>query len=220
MVVRGRYNNEDDLGEPSTNGHTESPFPYDIISEPTTRDGQSNGGHAYPVDKKMTRQHGYTARSGAVVYTPLVSSLSSSNPSSRLPQGPSSFSPSVRVSNQVRQTVRTLVRNLVLNSESPDLLDSCANACRTYHLNLSHLLQESFIEGYSPIYWAIVKGRNALLPPLLIHAAPVSQSTKSEMRLACLVTANQQLFQSLRCRRGSVRSELTPLSRSCGRSMS
>ncbi|KAH0825820.1 hypothetical protein J3R83DRAFT_8827, partial [Lanmaoa asiatica] len=121
---------------------------------------------------------------------------------------------SSRTSKQVRQTVLALIRDLVLNAESPNLLGSCSDACRTYGLDLSALLQEPSIEHHSAIYWAILNRRDTLLPSLLVHAAPLSQSTISDIRLACLATSNQHLFQSLRCQREPFTKQMTPLSTS------
>ena len=125
-----------------------------------------------------------------------------------------------RTSKQARQTVLTLIRDLILNTESPNLLDSCANACSTYYLDLSALLQEQSIEHHSAIYWAILNCRDALLASLLIHAAPLSQSTLSEIHLACLVTTNQHLLQSLRCQHEPFTKQMTPLSTSPSRQCS
>ncbi|KAF8551534.1 hypothetical protein OG21DRAFT_1512617 [Imleria badia] len=208
MVILDKYH-DDDLVEPSAN--TDAPPSYETIS--AAHGEQPN---SYPVDEKSSAFP--TSRPGSS--TPSTSGNTSrplstqSNPSSWLSM--LSFSSS-RTAKQVRQTVLTLIRDLVLNAESPHiLLDSCANACRTYHLDLSALLQERSIEHHSAIYWAILNRRDALLPSLLVHAAPLLQGTLSEIRLACLATANQELFQSLRCPRESMIKGMTPLSTSPG----
>ncbi|KAH7919798.1 hypothetical protein BV22DRAFT_1022361 [Leucogyrophana mollusca] len=115
---------------------------------------------------------------------------------------------SSRTSKQVRQTVLSLVRDLVVSptpSASSDILDSCADACAANQLDLSTLLQEPSIEDHTPMYWAIVNRRDEgeVLASLLLHTrtAPLSAATLSDIRLACLVTSNQKLFHALRTHR-------------------
>lgn len=217
MVILRKYHDED---ESSANDDTDAPPSYETISPP--HGGQPNTGSAYPLDEKLRRQSAFPSSPSSATPSSAESGTSSSRPVSRHSQpNPSSwlsllsFTAS-RTSKQVRQTVLTLIRDLVLNAESPNLLDSCANACHTYHLDLSALLQEPSIEHHSAIYWAILNRRDALLSSLLVHAYPLSQSTISEIRLACLVTANQHLFQSLRCQREPFTKQMTPLSTSPG----
>lgn len=212
MVVLDKYHDEDELAEPSTNGHTDAPPSYETIST-----AYPNNGPAYPVDEKLPRQSTVLApRNSSIPNGARVSLGGHPQP------GPSSWLPrlsftSSRTSKQVQQTVLALIRDLVLNAESPNLLGSCSDACRTYGLDLSALLQEPSIEHHSAIYWAILNRRDALLPSLLVHAAPLSQSTISDIRLACLTSSNQHLFQSLRCQREPFAKQMTPLSTSPGR---
>lgn len=219
MVILDKYHDEDELMEPSAN--TDAPPSYETIT--TAHGRQPNNGPAHFVDEKLPRQSAFptTPRSSSSIPSDArvgtsrpVSRVSQSNPSSWLSM--LSFTSS-RTSKQVRQTVLALIRDLVLNVESPDLINSCADACRTYSLDLSALLQEPFIEHHSAIYWGILNRRDTLLPSLLVHAAPLSQSTISDIRLACLATSNQHLFQSLRCQREPFTKQMTPLSTSPGR---
>lgn len=124
-----------------------------------------------------------------------------------------SFSTS-RTTSEVRNTVHGLVRDLVrernMNSAaSRGILESCAHACSEYAISLPSLLQEMFIEDHTPLYWAIVKrplddrGRVSepgadLLETLLKFSRPLTPSTISDVRLACLITSDQSLFQRLR----------------------
>lgn len=106
------------------------------------------------------------------------------------------------------------------------ILNSCVAACNSCGISLSEILQERSVEGHTPLYWAIVKrprnhrsstGTNgdsdsdddgalsssgndadALLRLLLLHTAPLNASTVSELRLACLVAADNTLLQRLR----------------------
>ena len=125
-----------------------------------------------------------------------------------------------RNSPEVRQTVQGLVRGLVRQPrpspsyEALGVLESCAAACANYNLSLSSLLQEPFIEGHTPLYWAIIKrppetptadqdDSDGLAIPdflttLISFADPLTPETKSEIRLACLLTSDQALFQRLR----------------------
>ncbi|KAJ7654448.1 hypothetical protein DFH06DRAFT_1282352 [Mycena polygramma] len=119
-------------------------------------------------------------------------------------------SPTVR---QVRTTVLGLVRDLVKLQPGDhsvvaiSILKSCADACATNGLSISTILQEKSVEDHTPLYWAIVK-RPAessepqegadLLTTLLSLSTPLTAATMSDVRLACLLTSDQALFQRLR----------------------
>lgn len=124
-------------------------------------------------------------------------------------------SSSSRTLNEVRTTVLGLVRDLVQehSSGSPaalGILSSCAEACSSHTISLCAILQEKFIESHSPLYWAIVKRSKPNSPPqdqpeepdlvgaLISHSAPLNEDTISELRLACLATSDQSMFQRLR----------------------
>ncbi|KAJ8074592.1 hypothetical protein PM082_015495 [Marasmius tenuissimus] len=68
----------------------------------------------------------------------------------------------------------------------------------------SPLLQEKSIEDHTPIYWAIVNRNKKLelepdlLMSLMAYAGPLEPATISKIRLACLITSDQALFQRLR----------------------
>jgi len=106
--------------------------------------------------------------------------------------------------------VRDIVRQQYVNSPaSLGILESCAEACTAHSLSLPSLLQEKFIEGHTPLYWAIIKrppDSDAdestqvpdLLTALLSFSTPLNPETVSEIRLACLLTSDQLLFQRLR----------------------
>ncbi|KAJ6581604.1 hypothetical protein B0H19DRAFT_1018567 [Mycena capillaripes] len=141
-----------------------------------------------------------------------IASSSSSGLKSPPVVSPSWFnfaSPTVR---QVRATVLGLVRDLVkLQPEDHSvvaisILKSCADACATNGLSISTILQEKSVEGHTPLYWAIVKrpAESAeqegtdLLTTLLSLSTPLTEATMSDVRLACLLTSDQALFQRLR----------------------
>ncbi|KAG0701144.1 hypothetical protein DFH29DRAFT_578028 [Suillus ampliporus] len=104
-----------------------------------------------------------------------------SGPSSWLSLLPFSSS---RTTKQVRQSVLTLIHDLVVPppassinlstnalqstlADPHEILASCARSCSARNLSLSTLLQEPAIAGHTPIYWAIVNYRPSLLDALL-----------------------------------------------------
>ncbi|KAH9949313.1 hypothetical protein B0H21DRAFT_820304 [Amylocystis lapponica] len=116
------------------------------------------------------------------------------------------FGPSARTTREIKATVLALVRDLVKQpdlSGAPSILHSCAEACHAHGLSFPALLQEPAMEGHSPIYWAVIKraadadGQD-LVAALLALAAPLSEDSLSEIRLACLQNSDNTLFQRLR----------------------
>ncbi|KAF9555361.1 hypothetical protein CPC08DRAFT_642960 [Agrocybe pediades] len=116
-----------------------------------------------------------------------------------------------RTAREVRNTVLGLMRDLIQEHNTPaaaGILQSCADACASRDISLSSILQEKAIENHTPLYWAIVKrppderqdGVDGvdLLTALISYATPLTQQTIAEVRLACLVTSDQALFQRLR----------------------
>ncbi|KAK0236265.1 hypothetical protein EDD85DRAFT_635775 [Armillaria nabsnona] len=123
---------------------------------------------------------------------------------------------SSRSSRETKSTITSLIQDLVRPPNSSlacnEILSSCAEACASYSRSLSSILQEKFCEGHTPLYWAIInKPRQTeeeseeLLSALLRYSVPLTPTTISELRLACLVTSDQNLFRHLR-------RELKPLS--------
>ncbi|KAI0785746.1 hypothetical protein C8Q75DRAFT_722319 [Abortiporus biennis] len=119
------------------------------------------------------------------------------------------FGQASRAAKEVKTTVLGLIRDIVKlpdTSAAMLLLESCEDACRTHNIAFSAVLQEKSIEGYSPIYWSIIKRASEphndddpdLVSTLLALAEPLSDATISEIRLACLDTSDQTLFQRLR----------------------
>ncbi|KAJ7057958.1 hypothetical protein C8F01DRAFT_1027363 [Mycena amicta] len=125
-----------------------------------------------------------------------------------------------RAAQEVRKTVTGLLHDLVRNQSIDSnescvgILDSCSEACAQNGINMPNLLQQAYIQGHTPLYWAIVKrpadpseahrpSSEAELPPLvralLAYSAPLTSATVTEIRLACLHTCDQWLFQCLRC---------------------
>ncbi|TFY79126.1 hypothetical protein EWM64_g4887 [Hericium alpestre] len=125
-----------------------------------------------------------------------------------------------KTAKQVRTTVQGLVRDLVKqppSSEFASVLTSCDDACVGQGLSLASILQEPFIEGHLPIYWAIIKRpadptkanvqipnaeleEDALVMALLESSSPLSATTIAEVRHACVVNSDHALFQRTRYR--------------------
>ncbi|KAJ7271006.1 hypothetical protein C8J57DRAFT_1320408 [Mycena rebaudengoi] len=121
-----------------------------------------------------------------------------------------------RISQDVRKTVSGLIHDLVRNQTLSDtnascvgILDSCREVCAANSISLSSLLQEPYIEGHCPVYWAIVNRptdgsdpASLEIPPLvqalLAYSAPLAKSNIKDIRLACRHKGDQRLFQSLR----------------------
>ncbi|KAJ6578878.1 hypothetical protein DFH09DRAFT_349219 [Mycena vulgaris] len=122
-----------------------------------------------------------------------------------------------RVVQGLRKTVTGLIRDLVrdqtidANAACGGILESCSEVCGAHGINISAVLQESYIEGRTPLYWAIVNrpadeagsaSSTFEVPPLiralLTYSAPLEVATRQEIRLACLHIADQWLFQALR----------------------
>ncbi|KZT72345.1 hypothetical protein DAEQUDRAFT_664466 [Daedalea quercina L-15889] len=117
-----------------------------------------------------------------------------------------------RAAADVKATIIGLLRELIKRGESGpparSMLVSCNDVCRAYSLPLSSILQERCIEGHSALYWAVMKRPKAVelrtdqptdvLGAFLTFAAPLSPAAISDVRLACLQTADQPLFQQLR----------------------
>ena len=172
-----------------------------------------------------TRNEKSSSSSSSSPPPPAVSPKSPKSPtslgsSSGKRNGPAwyNFGPSARAVREVRTTLLGLLRDLVKQNDAGGalgVLESCADACHTYDLSLSSLLQEQSVEGHTPLYWAIINRpahpphpRDAgaaetepgpdLVSALLAHAAPLSDATVDEIRLACLHTSDHTFFQTLR----------------------
>ena len=135
----------------------------------------------------------------------------------------SSASSSSKTPHEVRSTVLGLVRDLVQDHSSGSpaalgILQSCADACTSHSVSFSAILQEKFIENHTPLYWAIVKRINGpseedegggggggglemkddLVTALLSHISPLDPDTILDLRMACMATSDQAMFQRLR----------------------
>ncbi|PPQ94817.1 hypothetical protein CVT25_007454 [Psilocybe cyanescens] len=192
---------------------TDAPPSYDTLSAgPSSQDNKYNLVHLSPSTSS------YPPNSPPPV--PPKSPASPASPSTNA-KGKAravnwfAFATEARTRSEVRNTVLGLVKDLIqehiTNSEAATgILQSCAEACATHSLSLSSILQEKSIENHTPLYWAIVKRPPDehqekedmqcpdLLTALISYATPLNQATVAEVRLACLATSDQALFQRLR----------------------
>lgn len=106
--------------------------------------------------------------------------------------------------------VETIIENLLQgklpsDEERTSTLSECAQACEKEGLDLSTVLQEMSIEGYTPIYWAIVNrpsggsdvSPDSLVLGLLNVCRPLSPATLANIRIACMAASDNALLQRL-----------------------
>lgn len=113
-----------------------------------------------------------------------------------------------RATKEVKETVINLIRDVVKvpDAAAISVLRDCEEACASHNLSISTILQEKTIEGHSALYWAIIKRPRdlpggagmELVEAMLAKAAPLNVTTVSDIRLACLQTSDEVLFQRLR----------------------
>ncbi|KAI0048624.1 hypothetical protein FA95DRAFT_1025406 [Auriscalpium vulgare] len=131
-----------------------------------------------------------------------------------------------KTAKQVRSTTQSLLRDL-LTQQTPSteaqctaVLASCAEACEANSLSLANILQDPFIEGHLPVYWAILKRpatpkktdhtsrphaeleaeADALTMAILAASLPLTAASIAETRHACLIASNHGLFMRIRTR--------------------
>lgn len=111
-----------------------------------------------------------------------------------------------------KEYVETIIENLLQgklpsDEERTSTLSECAQACEKEGLDLSTVLQEMSIEGYTPIYWAIVNrpaapedtslSPDSLVLGLLNVCRPLSPATLANIRVACMVASDNALLHRL-----------------------
>lgn len=129
---------------------------------------------------------------------------------------------------ELRTTTQLLLRDLVQHpidtsptspeSYTSSILSSCKDACASHGVDFSSILQEPFIEGHGPVYWAIVtrprprKGdqgkakdvdedeATAMVLILLTEMKPILPRTVSEVRKACMVNSDHAIFSIIKAR--------------------
>jgi hypothetical protein len=113
---------------------------------------------------------------------------------------------------RAKESVRTRVTALLQGRLPPgedrkSTFLACAQACERQGLDLSTVLQEMSIEGYPPIYWAIVNravasegrgmARDSLMADLLAACRPLSPASLAAIRVACTMASDNVLLQEL-----------------------
>ncbi|KAF9035877.1 hypothetical protein BJ165DRAFT_1508659 [Panaeolus papilionaceus] len=209
----------------------EAPPSYDTLSPSNVQAFASAGSSSKggPSSPRTSTSSEPVASSSTSPISPKSPSIPNSKKGKARATGNSWFSfASSRTAREVRTTVLGLVRDLIqeyntsgdtANIAAHGILQSCSDACATNSISLSSILQEKSIENHTPLYWAIVKRlpdehRDVesaqgpdLLSILISYAAPLTPETVKEVRLACLATSDQRLFQRLR-----LTPEFTPVS--------
>lgn len=116
-----------------------------------------------------------------------------------------------KAKDHVRARVTALLQGrLPPGEDRKSTLAACAQFCERQDLDLSTVLQEMSIEGYPPIYWAIVNravasesrgmAPDSLMADLLAACRPLSPDTLAAIRVACTMASDNILLQDLfRC---------------------
>ena len=122
-----------------------------------------------------------------------------------------------KTAKQVRSTSQSLLRDLLSQARPSEhewlsVLTSCADACNAQGLNFSSVLQEPFVEGRLPVYWAVLKrpavpikadhttpsgDPDALVLAILDASLPLTAQSVADARLACMTVSDNALFVRL-----------------------
>ena len=130
-----------------------------------------------------------------------------------------------KTAKQVRSATQGLLRDLLWQArpcehEWVSVLGHCADTCSAHGLNFSTLIQEPFVEGHLPIYWAILKrptssppapapakgdhtttpspgDHDAFVLAIMDASIPLSSQSIADARLACMTVSDNTLFQRL-----------------------
>ena len=125
---------------------------------------------------------------------------------------------------EVRSTTQEVLRDLLSQARPSEhewlsLLSNCAGTCNSQGLSFSALLQEPFVEGHLPVYWAILKrpppaaavaktdhprpptsdtsDPDALVFAILDASLPINAASVADARLACVTVSDNALFVRL-----------------------
>jgi hypothetical protein len=131
-----------------------------------------------------------------------------------------------KTAKQVRSATQEFLRDLLSQARPSEhewlpLLSNCANTCNAQGLSFSTLLQEPFVEGHLPVYWAILKrppaaaaaaavaktdrhtspasngDPDALVLATLDASLPINAASVADARLACVTVSDNALFVRL-----------------------
>jgi hypothetical protein len=141
---------------------------------------------------------------------------------------PSSIFGLSKTAKQVRAATQEFLRDLLSKARPTEhewlaLLGNCADTCNAQGLSFSAILQEPFVEGHLPVYWAILKRHavtaagttaaaahaktdhmapapsdpDALVLAILDSSFPLNAATIADARLACVTVSDNALFVRL-----------------------
>jgi hypothetical protein len=131
-----------------------------------------------------------------------------------------------KTAKQVRSATQEFLRDLLSQARPSEhewlsLLSNCADTCNAQGLSFSALLQEPFVEGHLPVYWAILKrppaaaaaavaktdrdhtspasngDPDALVLAILDASLPINAASIADARLACVTVSDNALFVRL-----------------------
>jgi len=128
-----------------------------------------------------------------------------------------------KTAKQVRSATQEFLCDLLSQArpyehEWLSLLSNCADTCNAQGLSFSALLQEPFVEGHLPVYWAILKrppaaaaavksdhttspvsisDPDALVLAILDASLSINAASVADARLACVTVSDNALFVRL-----------------------
>ncbi|KAI0268655.1 hypothetical protein BC834DRAFT_968113 [Gloeopeniophorella convolvens] len=122
-----------------------------------------------------------------------------------------------KTAKQVKATSQSILRDLLSQPHPSEqdclaVLASCAEACSAQELDFASLLQEPFVEGHLPIYWAILKrpaspvktdhtappgDPDALVLAIMDASLPLNSQSIADARLGCMTVSDNALFVRL-----------------------
>lgn len=116
------------------------------------------------------------------------------------------------IEREVLSTIHSLLETVTSPEKAAVVLDRCARnsmSGRTYtssdmQARLSTLLQKKSMPGdHTPLFHAIIqtkdKDSSKILNLILTACRPLTSSTLADIRNACIIRDNNQMFQLLRC---------------------
>jgi len=199
-------------------GFNDAPPPYqhhDVLQ--SSSDSKVNLSHHDTPDPSQTSRSSHSKRPSKA---------------SRKPAAPSRWFPTSifglsKTAKQVRSATQEFLRDLLSQARPSEhewlsLLSNCADTCNAQGLSFSALLQEPFVEGHLPVYWAILKrppppavaaaasvaktdhtspasnsDPDALVLAILDASLPINAASVGDARLACVTVSDNALFVRL-----------------------
>jgi hypothetical protein len=101
---------------------------------------------------------------------------------------------------QKKKTVLSRIRDIIsAPSFAPSSVTPVVSACAAIlsPAAFSHLLQTPNIEGHTALYWAIVNNRREAFSVFAAFIPRFSSVCCSDLRLACMMTSDHELFTQL-----------------------